>query len=48
VNNTKINSRETGWGGVDWVDLTQDREQWRARENGDETSGSLKCWEVLE
>jgi hypothetical protein len=22
--------REIGWGGVDWIDLTVDREQWRA------------------
>jgi hypothetical protein len=21
---------ETGWGGVDWNDLAQDRDQWRA------------------
>jgi hypothetical protein len=22
--------REMGWGGVDWIDLAVDREQWRA------------------
>jgi hypothetical protein len=21
---------ETGWGGMDWIDLAQDRDQWRA------------------
>jgi hypothetical protein len=21
--------REIGWGGVDWIDLAQDRDQWR-------------------
>jgi hypothetical protein len=21
---------ETGWDGMDWIDLAQDREQWRA------------------
>jgi hypothetical protein len=21
--------REIGWGGVDWIDLAQDRNQWR-------------------
>jgi hypothetical protein len=26
----KMGLREIGWGGVDWIDLTQDREQWRA------------------
>jgi hypothetical protein len=22
--------REIGWGGMDWIDLAQDRDQWRA------------------
>jgi hypothetical protein len=22
--------REIGWGGTDWIDLAQDRDQWRA------------------
>jgi hypothetical protein len=22
--------REIGWNGVDWIDLAQDRDQWRA------------------
>jgi hypothetical protein len=22
--------REIGWGGMDWIDLAQDRNQWRA------------------
>jgi hypothetical protein len=22
--------REMGWGGMDWIDLAQDRDQWRA------------------
>jgi hypothetical protein len=25
VNNIKMNLRETGWGGVVWIDLAQDR-----------------------
>jgi hypothetical protein len=29
VYNIKIDLREIGWGGVDWVDLAQDRDQWR-------------------
>jgi hypothetical protein len=22
--------REVGWGGIDWIDLAQDRDRWRA------------------
>jgi hypothetical protein len=33
VDNIKINLRETGWDGMDWVDLAQDRDQWRALVN---------------
>jgi hypothetical protein len=33
VNNIKMDLREIGWGGMDWIDLTQDREQWRALVN---------------
>jgi hypothetical protein len=28
--NIKIDFREIGWGGMDWIDLAQDRDQWRA------------------
>jgi hypothetical protein len=49
VGNIKIDLRETGWNGMDWIDLAQDRDQWRTLcEHGDEPSGFLKCWEVLE
>jgi hypothetical protein len=30
VDNIKIDLRETGWDGVDWINLAQDRDQWRA------------------
>jgi hypothetical protein len=33
VDNIKINLREIGWDGVDWIDLAQDRDQWRALVN---------------
>jgi hypothetical protein len=25
--------RDTGWGGVDWTDLAQEKDQWRALVN---------------
>jgi hypothetical protein len=28
--NIKIHFRGIGWGGMDWIDLVQDRNQWRA------------------
>jgi hypothetical protein len=28
--NIKMYLRETGWDGMDWIDLVQDRDQWRA------------------
>jgi hypothetical protein len=33
VDNIKMDLRETGWDGVDWIDLAQDRDQWRALVN---------------
>jgi hypothetical protein len=34
---------------VDWIHLAQDRDQWRALvKHGNETSGSIKCCEILE
>jgi hypothetical protein len=33
VNNTKMDLREIGWGGMDWIDLVQDRDHWRALVN---------------
>jgi hypothetical protein len=30
VNNIKMDLTEIGWGGIDWIDLAQDRVQWRA------------------
>jgi hypothetical protein len=29
----RIDLREIGWGGMDWIDLAQDRDQWRALMN---------------
>jgi hypothetical protein len=33
VDNIKMDLLEIGWGGVDWIDLTQDRNKWRALVN---------------
>jgi hypothetical protein len=33
VNNIKIDLREIGLDGMDWIDLAQDRDQWRALVN---------------
>jgi hypothetical protein len=30
VDNIKIDLREIGWDGVDWIYLAQDRDQWKA------------------
>jgi hypothetical protein len=42
VDNIKMDLREIGWDGVDWIDMAQDSE------HGIEPSGSIKCWGVLE
>jgi hypothetical protein len=31
--NIRKDLREIGWGGIDWIDLAQDRDQWRALVN---------------
>jgi hypothetical protein len=33
VNNIKMGLREIGWGDMDWIDVAQDRDQWRALVN---------------
>jgi hypothetical protein len=30
VDNIKMDLREIGWDGMDWIDLAQDRDQWKA------------------
>jgi hypothetical protein len=38
VDDIKMNLAEIGWGGMDWINLAQDRE----------TSGSIKCSKALQ
>jgi hypothetical protein len=33
VDNIKIGLKETEWDGMDWIDLAQDRDQWKALVN---------------
>jgi hypothetical protein len=33
VDNIKMDLREIGWDVIDWIDLAQDRDQWRALVN---------------
>jgi hypothetical protein len=33
VDNIKMDVREIGFGGIDWIDLAQKRDQWRALVN---------------
>jgi hypothetical protein len=33
VDNIKMELRDIGWGGMDWIDLTEGRDRWRALVN---------------
>jgi hypothetical protein len=33
VHNIKMDLREIGWNGMEWIDLAQDRDQWKALMN---------------
>jgi hypothetical protein len=33
VDSIKMNLREIGWDGMNWINLAQDREQWKALVN---------------
>jgi hypothetical protein len=33
LDDIKIDLRDVGWGGMDWIDLAHDRDQWRALVN---------------
>jgi hypothetical protein len=47
--NIKMEIQEVGWEGMDWIDMAQDRDRWRALcECGNEPSGSIKRGEFLD
>jgi hypothetical protein len=47
--NIKMDIRGIGLGCMDWIDLSQDRDRWRAFfVHGDERFVSIKCWKILE
>jgi hypothetical protein len=49
VDNIKMDLKEIGWGGMDWIDLAQDSDKWRALVNTVmNCGGCIKCWEALE
>jgi hypothetical protein len=33
VDNNKVDLRQIGWDGMDWIELAQDRDQWRVLVN---------------
>jgi hypothetical protein len=48
IDNIKIDLLEIGLSVVDWIGLAQDRYRYSSCEHGNETSGSIKCWDTTE
>jgi hypothetical protein len=47
MDNIKMNFRETGLGGMNWIDVAQYSGVEGSCEYGNEPLGFIKCWEVL-
>jgi hypothetical protein len=43
----KIDLREIGWGGMEWIYLDKDKGQWGSSEHGNEPSGSITFCKFL-
>ena len=48
VDNIRMDLQEVGCGYNNWFGRAQDRDSWRTCECGNEPSGSVKCWEILD
>jgi hypothetical protein len=48
VDNIKMDLREIGWDGIDWIDLAGWGPVEGSCEHDNEPSGFIKCWEFLE
>jgi hypothetical protein len=49
VDNIKVDLRKIGWDGMDWIELAQDRDQWRDLVNMVMNLWvPIKCGEILE
>jgi hypothetical protein len=44
--NIKMNFQDVRWGGMDWINLAQDRNRWRALVNVVMNFGAIKCGEL--
>jgi hypothetical protein len=44
--NIKMDLHEVRWGGMDWIDLAQDRDRWQALVNVVENLGFHKMWGI--